>query len=326
MRFRTEIKPQVQDPRIDHTSAIGLLGSCFTDEIGNRLNDEMFEVSVNPFGPLFNPDSIAKTLEDVLKSKKYTNNDLFEYGGRFRTFDRHSDFSDVDSSKLLVHLNKTIADFEKFLDTCNVLIITFGSAIAFKEISSDQTVTNCHKLPASNFIRYEILENTIIERWTALINKIRETRPSIKFIFTVSPVRHIGYGLVADRLSKSRLIIACHELSKLDGVTYFPSYELLVDDLRDYRFYTDDLIHPSSMAVTYIYNVFRQSFMDDKTIELADRWYKLTRRCQHLFKAESYEKELFQKETLRLAENFSNSFKNKDQIIQRFKLYYSQCL
>lgn len=282
MRFRTEIEPLDGCRQIDHTGGIVMLGSCFTDEIGNMLRNGLFDVSVNPFGALFNPCSIAQTIDDALDDSEFTPSDLFILDQRHCTFRCHSRLALPDKEATLRLLNATNRSVAQSLSTAGTLIVTFGSAIAFRHIESGKIVANCHKQPSSLFTREEIPISSITDRWSRLIDRIHSLNPCIQVIMTVSPVRHIGYGAVADRRSKSRLAVACDELYRsCKNVTYFPSYEIMVDDLRDYRFYASDMVHPSETAVSYIYDLFSRSFMTDATRSLAERCMKVTRRLNH---------------------------------------------
>ncbi len=312
MNFRTEIFPLKCAGFIDHSSRMVMIGSCFTDEIGAKLRDGLFDVSINPFGTLYNPESIASEIEAALDGRSFTAADLFNEGIFFRTFRRHSDFSSTDPHAMLATLNETLADTRRRLADADLLIITFGSAIAFRHIESGSIVANCHKQPGNIFTREFLTSEAIASRWQKLIDRLRDLNPSLRVIFTVSPVRHNGYGLALDRLSKSVLTLACAHLTasepQLFGAQsplighciYFPSYEIMVDDLRDYRFYREDMAHPSDLAVRYIYDIFCRSFMNTETIAYAAEWERLTRRLHHRF-ADTDAKTEFINQTLTLA-------------------------
>lgn len=318
MRFRTEIEPLNHKGTIDHKTKILLVGSCFTDEIGNRLRNGLFDVEVNPFGTLYNPESIANEISSTIEGIHFTDKDFFIEGEKWHTFRRHSRFSMADKQVMVSNLNDDIDRFKDYLLQTDILIVTFGSAIAFRHKESNQIVANCHKCNSNNFVRKNFSVDQIVCRWTALINQLREQNPNLKVIFTVSPVRHSGYGLVADRISKSTLTLACNQLvNTLPNTYYFPSYEIMVDDLRDYRFYKDDLVHPSELAVDYIYDIFMQSFTSPTTIAYATRWEKVTARLYHKM-PEGKERDEFRKATFEVASKLATESNNSEILIHRF--------
>lgn len=291
--FRTEIGAIAGMPEFDYSSRILLAGSCFSDEIGARLKRRLFDVAVNPFGPLFNPISMAMAIDDIINNRMTCETDFFRLNDRWVTFSRHSRIS-AGSATDASDLNNSITrKLHESLPSVSRHIFTFGSAIAWHHNPADAIVANCHKQPGSLFSRIDLSIEEITERWTDTVRRLLEVSPGAKIIFTVSPVRHIGYGLTTDRLSKSRLIESCHRLCELfpDSVSYFPSYEILTDELRDYRFYAADMVHPSETACDYIYDKFAEASMQPRTSEAATRFEKLTRRLLHRYEsAEEAEK------------------------------------
>lgn len=324
MNFRTEIVPVKSIYRIDYDTGCAFVGSCFSDEIGKRMSDDMFDIAANPFGPLYNPESIASALERMIEGRKFVEDELFFSEGKYHSFERHSCFSQPDATKMAVDLNSNLEATRDYISRCQYLFVTFGSAIGFEEKANQRIVANCHKLSSQRFNRVELKIDTIVKRWSLMLKKLKTFNSDLKIVFTVSPIRHIGYGLVADRLSKSRLIVACHQLSGEPDVVYFPSYELLTDDLRDYRFYSADMVHPSDIAVDYIYDFFRATFMDKNVVEMADKWRKITLRCKHRFTEESEEKQIFINKTMDMAHQLASSLQNKTAIIERFTNYMKQ--
>lgn len=319
MKFRTEIQPLKKCPTIDYRSCILMVGSCFTDEIGGRLRQDMFDVSVNPFGTLFNPESIATSIEDALNNRQFSSDELFQYEGRWRTFDRHSSLALADRDATVELLNRVNAEVGQTLRRCDWLIVTFGSAIAFNLNADYHIVANCHKQPQQLFSRVELSIDYITYRWHDLLLRLRAINPALKVVFTVSPVRHIGYGAVADRRSKSRLILACEALCNGPGTIYFPSYEIMVDDLRDYRFYADDMVHPSTTAVDYIYDIFAQSLTTEATRAEAKLWHRLSLRASHRFDTPNG---AFADATNALAVSLaSQSDADTDEMLKRFHNY-----
>ncbi|MBQ7041150.1 MAG: GSCFA domain-containing protein [Muribaculaceae bacterium] len=282
MDFRTTIKPLANKGVIAHDGAITMLGSCFSDNIGRRLQDALFDVEVNPFGTLYNPASIALALQDLINCREFCINDLFEYQGRYHSFSHHSSFSGVNADDVISRINDKIDGASERLKRSRVLIITFGTAYVYEYKKTQSVVSNCHKLPASNFSRRSMAVDEIVSLWSKLIVKIREINPEINIIVTVSPIRHLADGAHENQLSKSTLLLAvnklCHEL---DNVIYFPAYEIMMDDLRDYRFYASDMIHPSDVAIGYIYEIFSQSFFSEETNNIVRESEKLMRRLKH---------------------------------------------
>lgn len=282
MDFRTTIKPLANKGVIAHDGVITMLGSCFSDNIGRRLQDALFDVEVNPFGTLYNPASIALALQDLINCREFCINDLFEYQGRYHSFSHHSSFSGVNADDVISRINDKIDGASERLKRSRVLIITFGTAYVYEYKKTQSVVSNCHKLPASNFSRRSMAVDEIVSLWSKLIVKIREINPEINIIVTVSPIRHLADGAHENQLSKSTLLLAvnklCHEL---DNVIYFPAYEIMMDDLRDYRFYASDMIHPSDVAIGYIYEIFSQSFFSEETNNIVRESEKLMRRLKH---------------------------------------------
>lgn len=231
---------------------------------------------------------------------------------------------------MLESLNNALDETRRRLAEADFLIITFGSAIAFRHIESGDIVANCHKQPGNLFKREFLSSDSIISRWKKLICRLSNLNPSMRIIFTVSPVRHSGYGLPLDRLSKSALTLACASLTAESpelfgakkptesGCIYFPSYEIMVDDLRDYRFYREDMAHPSDLAVDYIYDIFCRSFMEPETIAYAAEWERLTRRLLHRFEDAGAKAE-FIRQTLSLASDLASRTPAGNDLLNRFR-------
>ena len=282
MDFRTTIKPLAHKGMIAHDCAITMLGSCFSDNIGSRLQRALFDVEVNPFGTLYNPASIASALRDLVDCREFGQNDLFEYQGRYHSFSHHSSFSGVHAHEVVSRINSKLVEDSAQLRRSQVLIITFGTAYVYESKKTQNVVSNCHKLPAAEFNRRLMSIDEIVNMWTSLIADLRVVNPGLKIIFTVSPIRHFADGAHGNQVSKSTLLLAVERLcNQLDNLLYFPAYEIMMDDLRDYRFYASDMTHPSDVAVDYIYEIFSQSFFSEETRNLAQECEKLTRRLTH---------------------------------------------
>lgn len=317
MRWRTEITVPRTGFEIDHSTSMVMLGSCFTDEVGTRMRQQLFDVSVNPLGTLFNPISIADAISDALAANVFSRDELFEVDGTWRSLRRHSRFALPGIDDTLDLLNSSLEATRQRLLSADILIVTFGSAIVHRHTPTGRVVANCHKLPAAQFTVEPLNVSTITMRWTKLIEQLRAFNPKIKIIFTVSPVRHISYGLQRDRLSKSTLIVAVNDLIANDtssSLYSFPSYEIVVDDLRDYRWYADDMVHPSKQAVDYVYDLFRNATMQPVTIAEAETWQRLARRMAHRHSTPGAAAE-FREATIGLAEELAGT---RTSLFQRF--------
>lgn len=313
MKWRTEISVPHLEVEISHDTSIVMAGSCFTNEIGGRLRRQLFDAAINPSGTLFNPESIADTITDAIEGRRFTAEELFEVDGTWRTLRRHSRFSLPDPDATLNLLNNSLDTTRQRLLTADLLIVTFGSAIAHRHLPSGCVAANCHKLPPTLFTVEQLSVGGIVSRWHNLLDTLFGLNPRLNVIFTVSPVRHIGYGLERDRLSKSTLIVAVNELTG-DRVHYFPSYEIVVDDLRDYRWYADDMVHPSTQAVDYVYDIFRRSAMTTDTIAKADRWERLVKRMEHRHSSQQAET-AFRNDTIAMAGELAAG---DNRLLQRF--------
>ncbi len=283
--FRTIVKPLRFRGTIGHRQGVMMLGSCFSDNIGLRLRQACFDVDINPFGTLYNPASIACGIGAILKCRQYSIDDLFQEKGdnRWHSFSHHSEYSSVDSQLMLEKINQRVCEANKMLQRASTLIVTFGTAWVYKYAPTGKVVANCHKLPASMFERSMMSIDEIVAMWKDVIADVKAINQSIQVIFTVSPIRHLRDGAHENQLSKSTLLLAINQLVReCEDVIYFPAYEIMNDDLRDYRFYASDMTHPSEVAVDYIYDMFSQSFFDDDTISLAEKCVKLSKRLMHI--------------------------------------------
>lgn len=283
--FRTIVEPLSYQGLINHQQGLMMLGSCFSDNIGMRLLQACFDVEINPFGTLYNPASIACGIDSILQGKEYAMCDLFQIKGdnRWHSFAHHSSFSSVDAERMLRNLNKNICDANEMIKRASAIIITFGTAWVYKLSDTGDVVANCHKLPASRFNREIMSVSEIVAQWHPLLAKIKSINNDIKIVFTVSPIRHLRDGAHENQLSKSTLLLAINEFATThEDVIYFPAYEIMNDDLRDYRFYASDMTHPSEVAIDYIYDIFLKSFCDESTIALSSKCVSLSKRMMHV--------------------------------------------
>ena len=281
--FRTILNPEPSDIQIEHQSGVLCMGSCFAEHIGKRLDDFKFQNFLNPFGIIYNPISLMESLEVLLdENKSYEEKDLFENLGGWHSFQHHGSFSGTPKEEVLQRINNTLTNARAFLKKTEFLILTLGTANVFVEKASDKIVANCHKVPQQNFYRKKLSVDEMVEKMSAVFDQLIAQFPNLKIIATVSPVRHIRDGLIENQISKSKLILTIHQLAEqYDFLKYFPAYELLLDDLRDYRFYKKDLIHPSEMAVDYIWKFFEKTFFSSQTIAINSKVEKIKMAAAH---------------------------------------------
>lgn len=259
-----------------------LLGSCFAENIGKRLSENNFKVSVNPFGILYNPLSISQAIDLLLTEKIFDDTDVFEHEGLFHTFYHHSSFSNADKFTFLKTINECRTDASREIKDADLLLLTFGTSYIFKERQRNSIVGNCHKLPSESFVRSRLNVTDIVSSWHELISKLREHNPDLKILFTVSPIRHWKDGAHNNQLSKATLLLAIEELINNNAdLFYFPSYEIMLDELRDYRFYAEDMIHPSEVAIEYIWQCFANTYFDKNTSDLNKAWGVILRAINH---------------------------------------------
>ena len=281
MQFRTEIGNLRSSIKISHCDVAVLIGSCFTDNIGARLRDSLFDVVINPFGTSYNPLSISRQIMDIVEQRRITDDDLFFSEGRYHSFDFHSSFSGADKNAVLLAMNRSIASAHEALKCCKTLIITFGTAWAFTK--DGVVVNNCHKMPGNMFSRDCLAVSDVVDAIIRAIDALHGLNSDVKVILTVSPIRHIADTLAGNALSKSILRVAIDTIVKHYGENagYFPSYEIMLDDLRDYRFYAADMVHPSDVAIDYIFERFLTSHCTEADVAVAAECRKLTRLLAH---------------------------------------------
>ena len=259
MKFRTEIEVAPLVEGLEYGAKIFALGSCFAENISERLRRAKFSIESNPFGVLFNPFSIANAIERLDDARTFAVCDVKGVGECFYSFDAHSSLDGKTQTEAFGNLNRAVAQGSKALHDAEWVILTFGTAWVYEHES--RVVANCHKQPASQFERRRLSVEEIVERYSRLLAGVLRDK---RVILTVSPVRHIGDGLQENSVSKATLRLAVEELvTKFENVCYFPSYEILIDDLRDYRYYADDLAHPSKMAVEYVWECFCEAVLAD---------------------------------------------------------------
>lgn len=283
MYFRTIVDLPGNMPTISHQDEILLLGSCFSEHIGDYLTRAKFRCDVNPFGILYNPQSILVALQQILAGKEYTASDLFCSDGIYRSFMHHSSFASACCNEVLDRINTRIRKAHERLPDIHYLMLTLGTSWVFTSKEKGNVVSNCHKIPADAFERKRLGVEEIVSTYTSLIEDIRAINPNCKLLFTLSPIRHLKDGAHGNQLSKSILLLAVDQLQRLfpGQVFYFPAYEIVLDELRDYRFYADDMTHPSSVAVAYVWERFSTTFFSEETQSIVKECLKINKSLLH---------------------------------------------
>jgi hypothetical protein len=263
------------------------LGSCFAENMGDKFQYFKFQSTINPFGIIFNPVSIKKIIDRVVNELLFTEEDIFFHNERWHCFEVHSDLSHSDKAELLTNLNQILVETKKQLQEASHVIITYGTSWVYRNIEKDAIVANCHKVPQKQFTKELLTVVVIQESIENTIRLIQSINPNCNFIFTVSPVRHLKDGFVENQVSKSHLITATYHVlnesktSNLIPNIYFPSYEIMMDELRDYRFYAEDMIHPSQVAIDYIWERFKESTISETSYATMDTVAGIQKGLQH---------------------------------------------
>lgn len=301
MNLRTTIKINPAEIKIDYKSPVMFIGSCFATEIGKKMEDGHLTVLINPFGTVYNPVSVSKTLELIINNKKYSDEDLYNNNGEYLSFNHYTNFTSSDRVRCLAGINDSTQKAHNFLTKAKLLFITFGTARVYRFNETGEIVSNCHKLDPYLFTREMVSVEEIVLKWKKLIQNLKSFNSNLNIVFTVSPVRHWKDGAHGNQISKSVLFLAIEELlNEAENINYFPAYELLMDDLRDYRFYAEDMLHPSQKAIAYIWEAFSNCYMDSSTVNIWNEVSKITKACQHRLNTESGSKiSLFSEQMLK---------------------------
>ena len=290
MNLRTTFPIDPSINKISYNTPVMFIGSCFASEIGSRLEEGKMKVLINPAGAVYNPVSVANTLDIIVENRIFTERDLHKYKGINLSFSHYSDFSSPDPVRILDRINTSTSKAHEFLKQSRFLFITFGTARIFRFNENNQIVSNCHKLPSSNFSREILSVEEIKTAWEILLSKLHSFNKDLRVIFTISPVRHWKDGPHGNIVSKSVLFLAVEELLGHNAVGgYFPAYELLMDDLRDYRYYAEDMLHPSVTAIDYIWEAFSNCYLMDDTAALWKEVRGISKAMNHRFLTDSAE-------------------------------------
>lgn len=310
MKLQTTINVSSGQPKIDYQSRVLLLGSCFSENIGAKFEYFKFPSLINPFGILFHPKAIETFLWMVTQKEKYAESDLFFHQGKWHCFDAHSRLSHRESPKLLYNLNNAVSETSTFLSEATHVCITLGTAWVYRLRALDMVVANCHKIPQEEFSKELMSVDAISQCLQNCTHLIRTINPKARLIFTISPVRHYKDGLVRNMRSKAHLIAAVHhQLDKEPETAYFPAYELMMDELRDYRYYGRDMLHPSEVAIDYIWESFKHAWVDPAAFSTMARVDQIQKSSLHRpLQPDSEEHHLFlqglQKKIKELKEDF----------------------
>ncbi len=310
MNLQTKITIPSPSFQITHKDKIMSIGSCFAQNMSAFLVDSKFQIQSNPFGILYHPLAISKALNAIIENKSYHIDDLFYHNERWHSFDHHSDFSHPNKEIALQNINTHIQEAHQHLSQSNVLIITLGTAFAFFQKENQEAVANCHKVPSTFFEKRMTSISEIIEALGNAIKTVQVLRPNLNIILTVSPIRHMKEGAINNQKSKATLLLAIHELVKnLPRIYYFPAYELVLDELRDYRFYAKDLIHLNEIGVEYVKEKFFNTFFSSVTQQHINNFEKLRKAFAHRpFNPNSEQHQAFLKKQYALAASYQKKF------------------
>jgi len=282
MELRTTFNIAPSLHKITYNDPVIFIGSCFATGIGKQFEAGHMPVLINPSGTVYNPVSVCNTLDTITDGKKYQKSDLYNYEGTWLSFNHYTDFSSEDPESVLDKINSGMEEAGKYISGAHFLFVTFGTARVYRWKRSGRVVSNCHKIRSSEFTHELLTAGEIGTLWGKQLDKLQTLFPHMKVIFTISPVRHWKDGAHGNQVSKSVLFLAVEELlGHPSKPGYFPAYELVMDDLRDYRFYDDDMLHPSSSAVSYIWERFSECYFDKSTMELWNEVVRITKAFNH---------------------------------------------
>lgn len=282
MQFTTPIPIPKSHHPIGYGSKIVSLGSCFAENMGNKLDYFKFQNITNPFGILFHPLALNKIIQKAIRQEQFTEEDIFFHNERWHSFDVHSELSHSDKTAFLENLNLNLGFLHNALLESNHVIITLGTSWVYRKIETDTIVANCHKVPQAAFKKELLTVSQIKQGLLEIIETVLAFNPKAELIFTVSPVRHIKDGFVENQWSKANLISGLHEvIHATDNTYYFPSYEIMMDELRDYRFYAEDMIHPSSLAIDYIWKRFAETWISEEAFLVMQEVDSISKGLSH---------------------------------------------
>lgn len=282
MNLQTKINIPTPDFSIDYHSKMLLLGSCFAESMGKKFAYYKFDIDLNPCGIVYNPFSVANILEIIMDGKQLSEDDLLLVNGKWVSLFHHGAFSDADQEKCLEKINTRLLRAFSNMDKNDLLVITWGTSWVYHHIEKNSVVSNCHKIPAWAFHRYRLTVEEIVDRYEVLIRRLRETNPDLRVMFTVSPIRHWKDGAHGNQLSKAILLLAIDQLQEqLGNIYYFPAYEIVLDELRNYRFFADDMLHLSEVTIDYIWERLLFSYISPQVVGLMNRIERINKGMAH---------------------------------------------
>jgi hypothetical protein len=283
MQFRTQIPISKSQNSIDYNSKIVSLGSCFAENIAEKLDYFKFQNTCNPFGIIFNPVSIEKIIHKAVNQELFTEKDIFFHNERWHSFDVHSDLNHSNKEAFLENINAILQETKNQITQSAHIIITYGTSWVYRNLESNSIVANCHKVPQKEFSKAILSVEITVKSIKNTIDLIQKVNPKANIIFTVSPVRHLKDGFVENQQSKAHLITAIHQIlnSKSEILNYFPSYEIMMDELRDYRFYSEDMLHPSKVAIDYIWERFSETTISEESHSIMEEVETIQKGLAH---------------------------------------------
>ncbi len=283
MKFRTEVNIKDSEKKIETEDRIFSIGSCFSSEMSDLFRKGQIQTLNNPFGTVFNPYSINIALKRLHDSHFYTEEELIQYNDEVISLDHHTAFDTRYVHQTLEKINAEIEEGNRFLQNTDWVIITYGTSFIYEFLPKSRLVANCHKIPGKFFRKRLLTTQELTDSITDSILNLKDIcKENVQILFTVSPVRHTKDGMVENNLSKAKLISAIHEvIPQFENCHYLPVYEILMDDLRDYRFYKDDLIHPNSQAVNYIFEKFGNAYFSDETMDFIEENFRISQALSH---------------------------------------------
>ncbi|MGV6846538.1 MAG: GSCFA domain-containing protein [Lutibacter sp.] len=294
MKFRTNITLTPEKKQISYDSQVLFLGSCFSENIAHKMDYFKFPTLCNPFGILYNPVAINSIVSRIITLDYFSENDVFQFLEKWQSFEVHSTMSHPLKNALISNLNNQLNHTHHFIKKSSHLFITLGTSWVYRHINTNKIVGNCHKIPQREFNKELLNISAITDSLQNLIQSVKSINKSIQIIFTVSPIRHLKDGFTENTLSKSHLITAIHQLTNQKSIFYFPSYEILLDDLRDYRFYAKDLVHPNDLAIEYIWEQFKNVWLTTSSFNIMKKVDSVQKAIAHKpFNPKSKKHQLF---------------------------------
>lgn len=281
--FSTKVNIQTLNARVGYGEKGVALGSCFANNIGGKLSEGKFDFLINPVGITYNPASLSALINRALEGKPYSSGDFFEHEGLWKSYDFHSDMAHESLDDTCQRINEAMKHLREYLMSSKTIIITLGTSWIYNLVDTGKVVTNCHKQAASNFKRQRLSVSEMEQHLWSALDALFAVNPNVNILMTVSPIRHLKDGAAENQVSKASLLLATNQLcDRFQNVEYFPAYEIMIDELRDYRFYADDMIHPSSLAIEIIWQKFLDTVASDKTRNLYNDVMRIVAAAKHI--------------------------------------------